>query len=112
MNVATSGDVETKERLNKALRQGNESYMKLMEELFRDAGWLADARGAAKHARKRRRLLLSPSRRCAHPPLHDNRVVLLARRRLRDNPASAPVSPIIGGYVLAGELVAFIRAIS
>ena len=41
MNVTTSGDTETKERLNKALREGNESYMKLMEEMFRDVGWVA-----------------------------------------------------------------------
>jgi len=38
MNVTTSGDIETKERLNTALREGNESYMKLMEEMFHDAG--------------------------------------------------------------------------
>jgi hypothetical protein len=38
MNVTTSGDIETKERLNKALREGNESYMKLMYEMFRDIG--------------------------------------------------------------------------
>jgi 2-polyprenyl-6-methoxyphenol hydroxylase-like FAD-dependent oxidoreductase len=41
MKVTTSADIETKEILNKALREGNESYMNLMEEVFRDVGWMA-----------------------------------------------------------------------
>ena len=40
LNVTTKGDEVMKERLNTALREGNESYMKLMEELYRDVGWL------------------------------------------------------------------------
>ena len=58
MNVTTRGDIETKERLNTAIREGNESYMKLMEEMFSDAR-LGGTRSAARHARKRRLLLLS-----------------------------------------------------
>ena len=41
MVVTASGDIKTKEKLSKALSEGNESYMNLMEEMFRDAGWLA-----------------------------------------------------------------------
>lgn len=41
MSVTTCGDVETKERLNKAVHEGNESYMKLIDEMFHNAGWMA-----------------------------------------------------------------------
>lgn len=35
MKATSSTDFETKEKFNNALRQGNESYMKLMEEMSR-----------------------------------------------------------------------------
>ncbi|CZT00997.1 uncharacterized protein RCO7_02830 [Rhynchosporium graminicola] len=40
MNVTWKSNVEMKKRLNIALREGNEAYMKLMEELYADVGWL------------------------------------------------------------------------
>ena len=102
MNVTTSGDIETKERLNKALREGNESYMKLMEEMFRDVGWLAPE--VLRGMRESDDFYCSPFGQIRSPRLHDGRVVLLGDAGYA-TPGFGTSLAIIGGYVLAGELL-------
>lgn len=102
MNVTTSGDVETKEKLNKALREGNESYMKLMEEMFRDAGWVAPE--VLQSMRQSDDFYCSLFGQIRSPKLHDGRVVLLGDAGYA-TPGFGTSLAIIGGYVLAGELL-------
>lgn len=102
VNVTTSGDVETKARLDKALRQGNESYMELMEEVFRDAGWLAPE--VLRGMRESDDFYCSLFAQIRSPKLHDGRVVLLGDAGYA-TPGIGTSLAIIGGYVLAGELL-------
>ncbi|MCJ1383546.1 hypothetical protein MMC17_006660 [Xylographa soralifera] len=102
MNVTTSGDVETKERLNRAVREGNESYMKLMEEMFGDAGWLAPE--VLQGMRESDDFYCSLFGQVRSPKIHDGRVVLLGDAGYA-TPGFGTSLAIIGGYVLAGELL-------
>lgn len=102
MSVTTSGEIETKERLNKALREGNESYMKLMEERFRDAGWLAPE--VLQGMRESDDFYCSLFGQIRSPIIHDGRVVLLGDAGYA-TPGFGTSLAIIGGYVLAGELL-------
>ncbi|MCJ1457104.1 hypothetical protein MMC28_007470 [Mycoblastus sanguinarius] len=102
MIVTTSGDIETKERLNKALREGNESYTKLMEEMFRDVGWLAPE--VLQSMRESDDFYCSLFGQIRSPKIHDGRVVLLGDAGYA-TPGFGTSLAIIGGYVLAGELL-------
>jgi 2-polyprenyl-6-methoxyphenol hydroxylase-like FAD-dependent oxidoreductase len=102
MNITTKKDVETKERLNKALREGNESYMTLMEEMFGDAGWLAPE--VLKGMRESDDFYCSLFGQIRSPKLHDRRVVLLGDAGYA-TPGFGTSLAIMGGYVLAGELM-------
>jgi 2-polyprenyl-6-methoxyphenol hydroxylase-like FAD-dependent oxidoreductase len=102
MNVTTRGDIETKERLNKALREGNESYMKLMEEMFRDVGWVAPE--VLQSMRESDDFYCSLFGQIRSPKIHDGRVVLLGDAGYA-TPGFGTSLAIIGGYVLAGELL-------
>jgi len=102
MNVTTRGDIETKERLNRALREGNDSYMKLMEEMFRDVGWLAPE--VLEGMRESDDFYCSLFGQIRSPKLYDGRVVLLGDAGYA-TPGFGTSLAIIGGYVLAGELL-------
>lgn len=102
MNVTTSGDIETKERLNKALLEGNESYMKLMEEMFCDVGWVAPE--VLQGMRESDDFYCSLFGQIRSPKIHDGRVVLLGDAGYA-TPGFGTSLAIIGGYVLAGELL-------
>jgi 2-polyprenyl-6-methoxyphenol hydroxylase-like FAD-dependent oxidoreductase len=102
MNVTTSGDIETKERLNRAVREGNESYMKLMEEMFRDAGWVAPE--VLQAMRESDDFYCSLFGQVRSPIIQDGRVVLLGDAGYA-TPGFGTSLAIIGGYVLAGELL-------
>ncbi|MCJ1481033.1 hypothetical protein MMC06_001189 [Schaereria dolodes] len=102
MTVTTSGDIETKERLNSALREGNESYMKLMEEMFRDVGWLAPE--VLQGMRESDDFYCSLFGQIRSPRIHHGRVVLLGDAGYA-TPGFGTSLAIIGGYVLAGELL-------
>lgn len=102
INVTTSGDVETRKRLDKALREGNESYMELMEEIFRDAGWLAPE--VLRGMRESDDFYCSLFGQIRSPKIHDGRVVLLGDAGYA-TPGIGTSLAIIGGYVLAGELL-------
>lgn len=102
MNTTTSGDIETKERFNKALREGNESYMKLMEEMFRDVDWVAPE--VLRGMRESDDFYCSLFGQIRAPKLHNGRVVLLGDAGYA-TPGFGTSLAIIGGYVLAGELL-------
>ncbi|KIM96408.1 hypothetical protein OIDMADRAFT_148276 [Oidiodendron maius Zn] len=102
MNVTTNGDIETKERLNKAIREGNESYMKLMEEMFRDVGWVAPE--VLQGMRQSDDFYCSLFGQIRSPKIQDGRVVLLGDAAYA-TPGFGTSLAIIGGYVLAGELL-------
>ncbi|MCJ1373123.1 hypothetical protein MMC20_004350 [Loxospora ochrophaea] len=102
MNVTTSGDVEKRERLNQALRQGNESYMKLMEEMWADVGWLTPE--VLRGMRESDDFYCSLFGQIRSPKLRDGRVVLLGDAGYA-TPGFGTSLAIIGGYVLAGELL-------
>ncbi|MCJ1413097.1 hypothetical protein MMC19_007199 [Ptychographa xylographoides] len=102
MTVTTRGDTATKDRLNTALRNGNESFMKLMDEMYHDIGWLAPE---VLHGMRE-----SDDFYCSHlgqirsPKLHDGRVVLLGDAGYA-TPGFGTSLAIIGAYFLAGELL-------
>lgn len=102
MNVTTPGDKDMKKRLNDAIREGNESYKALMEELFCDAGWLAPE--IIEGMRKSDDFYCSPFAQVRSPKIHDGRVVLLGDAGYA-TPGFGTSLAIIGGYVLAGELM-------
>ena len=102
INVTTSGDVATRERLDKVLREGHESYMKLMEEMFRDAGWLAPE--VLQGMRESDDFYCSLFGQIRSPKIQDGRVVLLGDAGYA-TPGFGTSLAIIGGYVLAGELL-------
>lgn len=102
LNVRTKGDIEAKERLDKALREGNESYMKLMEEMFHDVGWIAPE--VLRGMRESDDFYCSLFGQIRSPRIHDGRVVLLGDAGYA-TPGFGTSLAIIGGYVLAGELL-------
>ena len=102
MNVTTNGDIETKERLNKAVREGNESYMNLMEEMFRDVGWVAPE--VLQGMRQSDDFYCSLFGQIRSPKIQNGRVVLLGDAAYA-TPGFGTSLAIIGGYVLAGELL-------
>lgn len=102
INVTTMGDTETRERLNEAMSEGNESYMALLEELFKDAGWFAPE--VVKGMRESEDFYCSFFAQVKSPKLVDSRVVLLGDAGYA-TPGFGTSLAIIGGYVLAGELL-------
>jgi len=102
MKVTPRGDAETKKRLNEALRKGNESYMELMEEMFGDVGWVAAE--VLKGMRESDDFYCSLFGQIRSPKIQDGRVILLGDAGYA-TPGFGTSLAIIGGYVLAGELL-------
>ncbi|EMD01211.1 hypothetical protein BAUCODRAFT_29658 [Baudoinia panamericana UAMH 10762] len=102
MNITTKKQTEMKKRLNDALAEGNEAYMKLMEELFHDAGWLASE--LLKGMRESDDFYASLFAQVRAPKLQDDRVVLLGDAGYA-TPGMGTSLAIMGGYVLAGEML-------
>jgi 2-polyprenyl-6-methoxyphenol hydroxylase-like FAD-dependent oxidoreductase len=102
MNVTTSKTIETKNRLNQALHEGNKSYMKLMEELFQDAGWMSPE--VLQGMRESDDFYCSLFGQIRSPKIQDGRVVLLGDAGYA-TPGIGTSLAITGGYVLAGELL-------
>lgn len=100
--VTKNGQYETRERLNQALREGNESYMALMEELFHGVPWLGP--DILKGMRESDDFYASIFGQVRSPKLHDGRVVLLGDAGYA-TPGIGTSLAIIGGYVLAGEIL-------
>ena len=102
MNITTKGQVDMKKRLNDAISEGNESYMKLLEESFKDAGWLAPE--VLKGMRESDDFYCSLFGQIRSPKLQDGRVVLLGDAGYA-TPGFGTSLAIIGAYVLAGEMM-------
>ncbi|KAL8671453.1 MAG: hypothetical protein Q9168_004041 [Polycauliona sp. 1 TL-2023] len=102
MVITTDSDVETRQKLDDAVRQGNESFMTLMEDQFKDAGWLAPE--VLQGMRQSDDFYCSLFGRVRSPKLQEGRVVLLGDAGYA-TPGIGTSLAIIGGYVLAGELL-------
>jgi 2-polyprenyl-6-methoxyphenol hydroxylase-like FAD-dependent oxidoreductase len=102
MSVTTPRDVEKKEQLNRAMAEGHDSYMKLLQEEFHDAGWLAPE--ALKGMWESDDFYCSFFGQVRSPKLCSGRVVLLGDAGYA-TPGFGTSLAIIGGYVLAGELL-------
>jgi 2-polyprenyl-6-methoxyphenol hydroxylase-like FAD-dependent oxidoreductase len=102
INITPSGDIQTKERLNEAISEGNKSYMQLMEEIFHDAGWIAPEVLRSMHESDD--FYCSLFAQVRSPKICDGRVVLLGDAGYA-TPGFGTSLAIIGGYVLAGELL-------
>ncbi|PQE13170.1 hypothetical protein CJF30_00003080 [Rutstroemia sp. NJR-2017a BBW] len=104
LSVTRKSDGERKERLNAALRDGAESYMRLMEEEFRGAGWRAEE--ILRGMRETDDFYSSFFGQVRAPKLgsHNGRVVLLGDAGYA-TPGFGTSLAIMGGYVLAGEML-------
>lgn len=102
MNVTWSSNLQTKEQLNQAIREGTESYKKLMEEMYHDAGWVVPE--VLQDMRKSDDFYCSLFGQVSSPRLSNGRVVLLGDAGYA-TPGFGTSLAIIGAYVLAGELL-------
>jgi len=90
-----------KDRLNQALEKGNDSYIQLMEELYHDADWLTPE---VLQGMRESDFYCSLFAQVRSPKLQDGRVVLRGDAGYA-TPSLGTSLAIIGGYVLAGELL-------
>ncbi|KAL8867048.1 MAG: hypothetical protein Q9174_005913 [Haloplaca sp. 1 TL-2023] len=102
MVITTDMDLETRQKLDNAVRQGNESFMTLLEDLFKDVGWLAPEVLAG--MRQSEDFYCSLFGRVRASKLQKGRVALLGDAGYA-TPGIGTSLAIIGGYVLAGELL-------
>ncbi|KAL8947319.1 MAG: hypothetical protein Q9222_006385 [Ikaeria aurantiellina] len=102
INVSTDAEIEKRQRFDTALREGNQSYMDLMEKTFPDAGWLASE--VLQGMRESDDFYCSLFAQIRSPKIQDGRVVLLGDSGYA-TPGFGTSLAIIGGYVLAGELL-------
>ncbi|KAF2152792.1 FAD/NAD(P)-binding domain-containing protein [Myriangium duriaei CBS 260.36] len=100
LNVTWSSNTEMKAKLNKALEDG--SYQELMIEMFRDVGWITPQVLAG--MRESTDFYCSLFAQVRSPKLCSNRVVLLGDAGYA-TPGFGTSLAIIGGYVLAGEVM-------
>lgn len=104
MNSTLPRDVVTRRRLNNALREGDETYKRLMEEMFTDAGWLSNEMLSG--MRESEDFYCSIFAQTRSPELHEGRVVLLGDAGYA-LPGFGTSAAIMGAYVLAGEMLRF-----
>lgn len=102
MNSTWPSDTATKDRLNTALRGGDEAYKQLMEEMFTDAGWLTKEMLAG--MRESEDFYCSLFAQTRSPKLCDGRVVLLGDAGYA-LPGFGTSAAIMGAYVLASEML-------
>ena len=102
MNVTTSKDVETKEKFNAAIRGGNETYRNLIEDTFHDAGWITPE--VLQGMRQSDDFYCSQFGQIRSPRIHNGHVALVGDAGYA-TPGLGTSLAIIGGYVLAGELL-------
>ncbi|KAK3674056.1 hypothetical protein LTR78_005903 [Recurvomyces mirabilis] len=103
INITTKSQTAEKARLNQALTEGNESYMALMEEMFKDAGWLAPE--VLKGMRKSDDFYCSLFAQTRSPKLQNGQRVVLLGDAGYATPGMGTSLAIMGAYVLAGELL-------
>lgn len=102
MHIPAKGDVKLRERLVTAMKSGNEDFMTVLEELYGDAGWLS--KEVLEGMRGSDDFYCSMFGHVRSPTLQDGRVVLLGDAGYA-TPGIGTSLAIIGGYVLAGELL-------
>jgi 2-polyprenyl-6-methoxyphenol hydroxylase-like FAD-dependent oxidoreductase len=102
VNVTPDGDTTLSQRLKDGLEQGHEAYKDLMEELFEDAGWIS--KKVIEGMRASDDFYCSIFAQTRSPKLCDGRVVLLGDAGYA-TPGIGTSLAIIGGYVLAGEIL-------
>ena len=102
MHVTTRDQVERKAQLNEIIRDGNEAYMRKLEEDFKDAGWRVPE--VLKAMRESDDFYCSIFAQTRCPKLCGSRVVLLGDAGYA-TPGIGTSLAIIGGYVLAGEIL-------
>jgi 2-polyprenyl-6-methoxyphenol hydroxylase-like FAD-dependent oxidoreductase len=102
VNVVPDGETVLKQQLKDGLEQGHEAYKDLMEELFKDAGWIS--KEVIEGMRESDDFYCSIFAQTRSPRLCDGRVVLLGDAGYA-TPGIGTSLAIIGGYVLAGEIL-------
>jgi 2-polyprenyl-6-methoxyphenol hydroxylase-like FAD-dependent oxidoreductase len=102
VNVVPDGETILSQRLKDGLEQGHEAYNDLMEELFTDAGWIS--KEVIEGMRGSDDFYCSIFAQTRSPGLYDGRVVLLGDAGYA-TPGIGTSLAIIGGYVLAGEIL-------
>lgn len=102
INVRWRSDKNAKGRFDDAVRAGNAAYMQLMDELYADAGWLAQDVLKGMHESEDFYCSIFGQTRC--PRLQDERVVLLGDAA-HATPGFGTSLAIMDGYVLAGEIL-------
>jgi 2-polyprenyl-6-methoxyphenol hydroxylase-like FAD-dependent oxidoreductase len=102
INATWSSDIKGRARLDKALRDGEEAYKDLMEEMYADGGWLSPE--ILKGMRESDDFYCTHFAQTRSPKLQDGRVVLLgdAGHAL---PGLGTSLAITGAYILAGEML-------
>ena len=100
--VIVTADVEMKKRYNDLLEQGNDAYKDMLEDVFKGAGWLAPE--VLKGMRESDDFYCSLFAQTRSPKLCDRRVVLLGDAGYA-TPGIGTSLAIMGGYVLAGEVL-------
>jgi 2-polyprenyl-6-methoxyphenol hydroxylase-like FAD-dependent oxidoreductase len=106
INANWASNKAAKERLDKAMRAGEEAYKDLMEEMFADAGWLAPE--MLKGMRESDDFYCSVFAQTRSPKLQDGRVGLLGDAA-HAMPGQGTSLAITGAYILAGELASLLR---
>lgn len=102
MFVCPSGESEIRNKIKQAMSQGNEQCMQLLEESFKDVGWLLPE--VLRGMRKSKDFYFQAFGQIRSPRLQSGRVVLLGDAGYA-TPGIGTSLAIIGGYVLAGELM-------
>jgi len=102
INATTKSQLETRARLDDAMLESHEAYMTLLEEIFADAGWRT--KEVLKGMRQSDDFYCSLFAQVWSEQLVSKRVVLVGDAGYA-TPGIGTSFAIIGGYVLAGELL-------
>lgn len=102
VKITPKSDVATREKLDAALKSGSESYMDLMDEMFAGLPWLTAE--VLKSMRTTDDFYSHRFGQIRSPILQRDRVVLLGDAGYA-TPGIGTSLAIIGGYILAGELL-------
>ncbi|KAG9679600.1 FAD/NAD(P)-binding domain-containing protein, partial [Aureobasidium melanogenum] len=103
MNSAWPSDIATRQKITTALREGNESYMRLVEESFSSCPYHQTAE-ILEAMRTTPDFYCSRFAQVRAPKIQDGRVVLLGDAGYA-TPGIGTSLAIMGGHILAGELL-------
>jgi 2-polyprenyl-6-methoxyphenol hydroxylase-like FAD-dependent oxidoreductase len=103
MNSAWPSDTAGREKINKALKGGNEAYMQLVEETFADVGF-HQTKEILEAMRTTPDFYCSKFAQVRSPHIQDGKVVLLGDAGYA-TPGIGTSLAIMGAHILAGELL-------